>query len=93
MLNFDFFQLYKHTTDSYGVFYLTLINLPRELRFREENILLVGIIPAYEHEPSSLNHFMEPLINELKEFWCPGIKLFTAESPKFKQACVNVCSM
>lgn len=28
MLNFDFFQPYKHTTESYGVFYLTIINMP-----------------------------------------------------------------
>ena len=27
---------------------------------------------------------MEPLIRELQEFWKPGIKLFTAESPRFK---------
>lgn len=84
MLNFDFFQPYKHTTDSYGVFYLTLMNLPRDVRFKEENILLVGIIPAFEHEPPSLNTFMEPLVRELQEFWDPGVKLFTAESPRFK---------
>lgn len=29
MLNIDFFQPYKHTTDSYGALYLTLMNLPR----------------------------------------------------------------
>lgn len=84
MLNFDFFQPYKHTTDSYGVFYMTLLNLPRDVRFKEENVLLVGIIPAFEHEPTSLNTFMKPLVAELKEFWCPGVKLFTAESPRFK---------
>ena len=81
MLNFDFFQPYKHVPESYGVFYMTLVNLPREQR---ENILLVGIIPAFEHEPSSLNSFLEPLVQELKQFWRPGIRLFTTESPKFR---------
>ena len=52
MLNFDFFQPYKHTPESYGVFYITLMNLPRDQRFKQENVLLVGIIPAFEHEPS-----------------------------------------
>ena len=53
MLNVDFFQPYKHTTDSYGAinFYLTLINLPRSERFKQENTMLVGIIPPFEHEP------------------------------------------
>lgn len=71
MLNFDFFQPYKHRTDSYGVFYITLMNLPRDIRFKQENILLVGIIPSFEHEPTSLNPFMQPLVNELRvlESW------------------------
>ena len=62
---------------------MTLTNLPREQRFKQENVLLIGIIPAFEHEPTSLNSFMKPLVN-VKQFWSPGIRLFTAESPKFK---------
>lgn len=34
MLNFDFFQPYKHSCESYGVLYMTLMNLPREQRFK-----------------------------------------------------------
>ena len=83
MLNFDFFQPYKHTTDSYGVFYLSLMNLPRSERFKQENVLLLGIIPALEHEPSSLNSFLRPLVEELKVFW-DGVRLNTAESPRYK---------
>ena len=83
MLNFDFFQPYKHTPESYGVFYITLLNLPRDQRFKQGNVLLVGIIPAFEHEPP-LNPFMLPLVQELQEFWNPGVRLFTAESPRFK---------
>ena len=30
------FQLFKHTTDSYGALYLTLMNLPRVERFKQE---------------------------------------------------------
>ena len=84
MLNFDFFQPYKHVKDSYGVLYLSVMNLPRLERFKQENILLLGILPSFEHEPPSLNTFLEPFVNELKEFWNPGIRLYTAESPKFR---------
>ena len=84
MLNFDFFQPYKHVKDSYGVLYLSVINLPRLERFKQENILLLGILPSFEHEPPSLNTFLEPFVNELKECWNPGIRLYTAESPKFR---------
>ena len=84
MLNFDFFQPYKHTTESYGVFYLTLMNLPRAERFKQENVILVSIIPPFEHEPSMLNSFLRPLVDELKEFWLSGVRLNTAESPHYK---------
>lgn len=84
MLNFDFFQPYKHVSESYGVLYLTLMNLPRSERFKQENVILVGIIPPFEHEPSTLNPFLRPLIDELKEFWESGVRLNTAESPQYK---------
>lgn len=84
MLNFDFFQPFKHVTNSYGVLYMTLLNLPRDQRFKRENVLLLRVIPAFEHEPGNLNSFMEPFVSELKEFWNPGIHLFTASSPRFR---------
>ena len=84
MLNFDFFQPFKHTTDSYGVLYLVLMNLPRSVRFKQENVIIVGIVPAFEKEPSTLNSFFLPLVNELKEFWTDGVRFNTAESPNYK---------
>ena len=65
MLNLDWFQPFDHTTDSYGAMYLTIMNLPREERFRKENVILVGVIPAMEHEPSNVNSFLYPLVQEL----------------------------
>lgn len=84
MLNFDFFQPYKHVSESYGALYLTLMNLPRSERFKQENVILVSIIPPFEHEPSRLNPFLRPLVDELKEFWEPGVRLNSAESPQYK---------
>ena len=84
MLNVDFFQPFKHVTASYGVIYLSILNLPRAERLKKENILIIGIIPPFEHEPDSLNSFLKPMVDELNEFWNPGVRLYTAESPKFK---------
>lgn len=84
MLNVDFFQPYKHVAVSYGVIYLAIMNLPRADRFKKENILIIGIIPPFEHEPDTLNTFLKPMVEELNEFWNPGVRLYTAESPKFK---------
>ena len=51
MLNIDWFQPYIHTISSVGVIYLTIMNLPRTIRFKLENIIIVGIIIWLYHCP------------------------------------------
>lgn len=70
MLNMDFFQPYAHTVYSVGVIYLTIMNLPRSVRYKLENMIIVGIIPGPK-EPSltSINNFLFPLVSELQQFW------------------------
>ena len=81
MLNIDWFQPFKHRNDySVGVMYMVLMNLPRNIRLKKENVILVGIIPALVHEPKSLNHFLEPAIDELKALW-KGVKVNTFNNP------------
>lgn len=48
MLNIDWFQPYTHTMCSVGVIYFSIMNLPRHIRSKRENIILVGIIPGPE---------------------------------------------
>ena len=70
MLNFDFFQHIKHRNDySVGVLYVANLNLPRSVRFKWENIIVVGIIPGLDKEPGSLNEFLVPLGKEMKVLW------------------------
>ncbi|TFY56546.1 hypothetical protein EVJ58_g7577 [Rhodofomes roseus] len=61
---------------SLGAMYLVCINLPPHLRFRPENICLVGIIPG-PNEPSlhQLNHFLRPLVDEMLTLWHSGMWL------------------
>lgn len=67
MLNFDFFQPIKHRKDySVGVLYLVVLNLPRHLRFKWENVIVVGIVPSLDKEPKTLNEFLVPAVDELK---------------------------
>ena len=84
MLNLDFFQPFKHVQQSYGVIYLTIMNLPRSERFKQKNVLIVGVIPPFEHEPESMNTFLTPLVDELQEFWNPRVRLYTYRSPWFR---------
>ena len=49
ILNFDFFQPSEHLL--YPLSDMSVLNLPRECRFKQENTILVGLIPS-PHEPS-----------------------------------------
>eukprot|EP00112_Aurelia_sp_Birch-Aquarium-sp1_P023214 Seg6828.3 transcript_id=Seg6828.3/GoldUCD/mRNA.D3Y31 product="hypothetical protein" protein_id=Seg6828.3/GoldUCD/D3Y31 len=74
MLNLDWFNPYKHASYSIGAIYTVCLNLPRTERFKEKNVILVGIIPHMKHEPAT-NMFLEPLVKELKEGWHDGFML------------------
>ena len=78
--NVDWFQPFKRRNDrSVVVICLVLLNLPREQRFKWENILVAGIVPEMSKEPKSLNTFFAPIVDELKAFWI-SVKLKTSQS-------------
>ena len=68
-LNVDWFQPYTHVTDSVGAMYLVVLNLPREERYKRENMLMVGIIPGPNEPSLDINSYLTPLVLELKEFY------------------------
>ena len=75
ILNLDWFQPYKHLTYSVGVIYLSVLNLPSHIRYLDVNTILVGVLPG-PHEPkSTINTYLEPLVNDLMEFW-GGVPLY-----------------
>ncbi|PFX21804.1 RNA-directed DNA polymerase from mobile element jockey [Stylophora pistillata] len=54
----------------------------------KENVILGGVIPAVDHEPKSLNRFLEPAVNELNALW-KGVKVNTYRSSKPIFCCGN----
>ena len=69
MLNVDWFQPFEHTCYSVGVVYLTIVNLPRALRYKRANILTIGIIPGPSERSHDINCYLQPMVNELLVFW------------------------
>ena len=53
LINIDWFQPHKHVAYSVGVIYAVVINLPRSIRYKEENVIIIGIIPGPQ-EPKKL---------------------------------------
>ena len=50
------------------------MNLPRTLRFKLENLILIGIIPGPSEPSHDINPYLDPLVSELLDFWS-GVKL------------------
>lgn len=59
---------------SIGIISLLCLNLPPHLRYRPENVFLVGIIPG-PSEPRwhLINCYLDPLVDDFLVFWQPGV--------------------
>ena len=76
LFNCDWFQSFKHSQYSVGVLYLIILNLPRSIRFKPENVIIAGIISG-PSEPiyNEMNSFLRPLVKELNSLWEYGFTL------------------
>ena len=52
--------------------YLTVQNVPRNVRHKPENIFLVGIMPGPHESSLTVNSYLTPLVLELQEAWTIG---------------------
>ena len=60
-----------------GAIYVTILNLPRSVRNKQEYTVLVGLIPG-PHEPRhDVNAFLDPFVTDLKRYW-NGVELNVA---------------
>ena len=81
MLNIDWFQTFKHRQYSVGVLYLAVMNLPRAIRYKRENVLLIGL---------TINVHLDPLVDDLLLLW-KGVPLQQNESNMQTIRCALLC--
>lgn len=62
MLNCDWFQPYKHTQFSIGVLYATVANLPRTVRFKRDNVIILGVLPGPSGPSMTINSYLQPIV-------------------------------
>ena len=74
LLNVDWFKPFQHQEYSVGVIYLAVLNLPRAIRYKKENIIIVGIMPGPSESPLTINSYLSPLVSDLLKLWT-GVKL------------------
>jgi hypothetical protein len=95
MLNLDWFQPYERSVYSVGAIYGVVCSLPREERFRPENVLILGLLPGpQEVGLHRINHYLAPIVDQFLEFM-DGVWMPTSECPggkKVQAALVAVSS-
>lgn len=68
-INVDWFRVYKHSQYSAGPIYLAVLNLPRNERYKVENIILAGIIPGPKEPKLNINTFLAPLVKDMEKLY------------------------
>ena len=76
-LNVDWFQPFERDVYSVGAVYLIIQNLPRKIRHKPENMMLVGIMPGPSEESHNINTYLGPFVDELREAWDTGITVMS----------------
>jgi len=70
MINLDWFQPFDSASYSTGAIYGVICNLPREVRFKKENMLILALLPGPDEvKLHKINHYLAPIVGELLEFW------------------------
>jgi len=44
-------------------------NLPRHIRYRRENVIILGILPGPKEPKLTMNSFLQPVVDDLQELW------------------------
>ena len=90
MLNMDFFQPYKHVQYSLGALYAVVMNLPRAERYKQENVILIGLIPGPQEPKHDINSYLELMVDELLELW-NGVEIDIRNVGKRIVRCALLC--
>ena len=90
-LNVDWFQPFSHIQYSVGAMYLTIQNLPRNIRCKQQNVILVGVIPGPSEPELAMNSYLSPLVEELKQGWEEGFTVTTYEGVQVKLRIALTC--
>ena len=88
-LNIDWFQPYQHVKFSVGRIYCVILNLPRRIRYKQENVLLIGLTPGpKEPEHDLYILYLEPFCQY--SFWCGKEISVNGITKSYKVAILNI---
>ena len=66
-----------------------VLNLPRHIRFRHENVIICAIIPRFSHDLPTKT-FVAPLVEEFKKTWNEGLESYSMISKNMEQVFLSL---
>ena len=73
------------------VLFLTILNLPRSVRYNRQYTILAGVIPGPNEPKRDINTFLDPLVKELTDLW-RGVNMNVHSSSTLKNIrCALIC--
>jgi hypothetical protein len=92
----DFFNPYTNKQSgkkkSVGMIALVCLNLPPDLRYKPENMYLVGVVPGpREPKLDEINHYLTPLIDDFCDSWEHGFNF--SRTHKYPKGRKVVCAI
>ena len=63
----DWFNPFSRSAGEIGLIVIVILNLPRQIRFKIENLIVAGVIPGPKEPALNINSFLKPIVNDLKE--------------------------
>ena len=59
-------QIYRDRSEyKISAIMMTVLNLPREVRFRKEWTIVLGVIPGPTEPKENINTFLKPIVDDL----------------------------
>ena len=69
MINVNWFQPFERTVHSSSAIYGAICNLLREMRFKQENMLILSLMPGpNELSLHQINHYLALIVNQFLNF-------------------------
>ena len=68
--------------------YLAVMNLPYQIRFKRENIILLGIIPGPREPKTDINQYLQPFVKEMQMFKTGVLMDVHGSNTKQKVQCI-----
>lgn len=90
-LNVDWYQPFEHTQHSEGAIYLTVLNLPREERYHQHNVMLIGVIPGPREPKQNINSFLKPFVEDMLSLW-KGVVMKTEKNVEVLVRAALLCA-